>query len=54
MANKSYVIEAASAVDGPWFSVGTPVNGAGTTTQANVSKDALDDLKFYRLRVLAP
>jgi len=54
VANKNYVIEAASAVEGPWFSVGAPVSSSGTSTQTSVNRNAAETLKFYRIRVLSP
>lgn len=52
IANKNYRLEAAADINGPWLEVGTPVSGAGATTQTSVLRDPADAKLFYRVRLL--
>jgi hypothetical protein len=52
VSNKNYRLEAAPNVDGPWAEVGSPVQGAANSTQANLSRNPADPKSFYRVRLL--
>jgi hypothetical protein len=56
VSNRSYVIEAAAGVSGPWFNVGPPVPGSTLQpkTETSITRDPDDPRKFYRVRVIAP
>jgi hypothetical protein len=51
ISGKSYLIETASSVNGPWFDVGPPVVSSDPITQVNVGSPA-DVERFYRIRVV--
>jgi hypothetical protein len=51
VATKSYIIEFASSVDGPWSQVGTARPGVGQTTEATVTLSPPQPAQYYRVRV---
>jgi hypothetical protein len=52
-SNHNYIVENATAPDGPWGGAGTAVPSAGDATQTTITLTGADSMRFYRVR-LAP
>jgi hypothetical protein len=51
VATKSYIIEFASSLDGPWSEVGDSTPGAGQTTETTVALSPPQPVQYFRVRV---
>ena len=53
VADKQYVLEVASNLNGPWTDISS-TRASTSTTELNVSRNPSDTQQFYRVRALAP
>jgi hypothetical protein len=53
IADKQYILEVASDINGPWTDVSS-TRASNSTTELNVSRNPSDARHFYRVRAVAP
>jgi hypothetical protein len=52
VAGKNYVIQGASATDGPWVDLTAPLTGSDEATAVNVGSGGDEPVRFYRVRLV--
>jgi hypothetical protein len=52
VAGKNYVIQGASATEGPWFDLTAPLTGLDEATAVNVGSAGDEPVRFYRVRLV--